>query len=69
VFRYRSAAHWIEVFQACYGSILKAFEGLDANGQSALRSGLTDLLARSNRADADTLVVPGKYLEVVITRA
>ena len=44
-------------------------EALDAGGQLALTADLTTLLARFNRAGADSLVVPGEYLEVEITRA
>lgn len=69
MFRYLSAAHWIQVFETYYGPILKALESLDANGQAAMRGDLTDLLERSNRAGPGTLIVPGDYLEVVITKA
>jgi ubiquinone/menaquinone biosynthesis C-methylase UbiE len=68
-FRYRSAQQWIERFRTYYGPVLKAFEALDAAGQLALTADLTALLTRFNRAGADSLVVPGEYLEVVITRA
>lgn len=69
MFRYRSAAHWLEVFETYYGPILKALEALDANGQAALRGDLTELLERSNRGGPNTLLVPADYLEVVITKA
>lgn len=69
VFRYRSAAHWLEVFRSYYGPILKAFEALDAKGQAALERDLTELLKGSNRGGPGALVVPGDYLEVVITKA
>lgn len=69
VFGYLSAAHWIELFRTYYGPVLKAFEALDASGQLTLTADLAALLARFNRAGADSLVVPGEYLEVVITRA
>jgi SAM-dependent methyltransferase len=68
-FRYRSALHWIELFRNYYGPVLKAFEALDAGKQLALSADLTALLERFNRAGAGSLVVPGEYLEVVITRA
>jgi SAM-dependent methyltransferase len=68
-FRYRSALHWIELFRNYYGPVLKAFEALDAGKQLALAADLTALLERFNRAGAGSLVVPGEYLEVVITRA
>jgi len=67
-FRYRSAQHWIDLFRSYYGPVLKAFEALDAARQVALTADLTALLTRFNRAGADSLVVPGEYLEAVITR-
>jgi SAM-dependent methyltransferase len=67
-FRYRSAAHWIEVFRTFYGPTLKAFGALDAAGQSQLSAAIADLLDRRNVAGPDSLVVPGEYLEIVITK-
>ena len=67
-FRYRSAAHFIEVFRPWYGPIHKAFAALPADAAMALERDLTDLLNRMNRAGAASLVVPSEYLEVVITR-
>lgn len=67
-FRYRSAAHWIEVFREYYGPTLKAFAALDDAGQTRLNDDLTRLLERRNVGGAQSLVVPGEYLEVVITR-
>ncbi|TCO79733.1 methyltransferase family protein [Plasticicumulans lactativorans] len=67
-FRYRSAAHWIEVFRAYYGPTHKAFAALDAAGQARLNADLTALLEARNVGGAGSLVVPGEYLEVVITR-
>ena len=67
-FRYRSAAHFIEVFRTWYGPIHKAFAALPADGAQALDRDLTDLLTRMNRAGSVSLVVPSAYLEVVVTR-
>jgi SAM-dependent methyltransferase len=67
-FRYRSAAHFIEVFRTWYGPIHKAFAVLPADGAMALERDLTELLNRMNRAGDTSLVVPSEYLEVVITR-
>ena len=69
VFRYRSAAHWLEVFRTYYGPVLKAFAALDAAGQANLAHDLIALLERGNTGGPDTLAVPGEYLEVVATRA
>lgn len=68
-FRYRSAAHWIEVFRTFYGPTHKAFGALDAARQAHLSEALAALLNRWNVAGPDSLVVPGEYLEIVITRA
>jgi len=68
-FRYRSAAHWLEIFRAFYGPTHKAFGALDAPGREALASDITLLLEEMNTAGADSLVVPSEYLEAVITKA
>jgi ubiquinone/menaquinone biosynthesis C-methylase UbiE len=67
-FRYRSAAHFIDVFRTWYGPVHKAFAALPADKSAALESDLTTLLDSSNRAGKGTLVVPSEYLEIVITR-
>jgi hypothetical protein len=67
-FRYRSAAHFIDVFRTWYGPVHKAFAALPADSAAALERDLTDLLNRMNRAGAGSLVVPSEYLEVVVTR-
>lgn len=69
VFRYRSTAHWIEVFRSFYGPVHRAFAALDEAGQAALGGALADLLDRRNVGGPGSLVVPADYLEVVITRA
>ncbi len=68
-FRYRSAAHWIEVFRTFYGPTHRAFSALDAPRQSQLSEAIAALLNRWNVAGPDSLVVPGEYLEIVITKA
>jgi len=67
-FRYRSAAHWIEIFRTFYGPIHKTFAALDATRQEQLNEKLTALLEQFNAGGRDTLVVPAEYLEVVITK-
>lgn len=69
VFRYRSPRHWLDVFRTWYGPTLKAFAALPAPAQAELENDLMVLVDRFNRADDGTMVVPGAYLEVVITRA
>lgn len=67
-FRYRSADHWLDVFKTYYGPVLKAFAALPPEGRTALESDLRDLLGRFNQSGDSTLVAPGEYLEIVITR-
>ncbi len=66
--RYRSAEHWVETWRAVYGPVQKAFGALDQAGQQALANDLLDLIADMNLADDGTMVVPSRYLEIVITR-
>ena len=68
-FRYRSAAHWVQIFRDYYGPTHKAFAALGAAGQQALERDLHALLNEFNVAGHGSLVVPGAYLEVVITKA
>jgi SAM-dependent methyltransferase len=67
-FRYRSSAHWIQIFRDFYGPMHKAFAALDLAGQTALAKDIKTLLNECNIAGPDSLVVPAEYLEVVITR-
>lgn len=67
-FRYRSAEHWLDVFRNWYGPVHKAFATLDATGRQALAHDIIALLEEMNVAGPDSLVVPGEYLEVVITK-
>jgi ubiquinone/menaquinone biosynthesis C-methylase UbiE len=67
-FRYRSPEHFVDVFRAFYGPTHKAFLALDTNGQAALEADLIALLQVSDRGGAAGLVVPGEYLETVVTR-
>ncbi|MBX3622804.1 MAG: class I SAM-dependent methyltransferase [Rhizobacter sp.] len=67
-FRYRSPAHWVQVFRDFYGPTHKAFAALDAQGQQRLEQDLVALLTRRNVAGASSLVVPGEYLEVVVVK-
>jgi hypothetical protein len=67
-FSYRSPEHWIEVFRAKYGPVLKAFEALDASGKASLAGDLTTLIARFNHSTDGTMVAPATYLEAVIVK-
>jgi SAM-dependent methyltransferase len=67
-FRYRSAAHWVQTFRDLYGPMHKAFGALDDNGAQSLERAITALLVELNVAGPDSLVVPGEYLEIVVTK-
>jgi ubiquinone/menaquinone biosynthesis C-methylase UbiE len=67
-FRYRSPAHWIEVFRTYYGPMNKTYGALDAEKQAAFTADLLALMERGNRSGDGTLVLPSEYLEVVIER-
>ncbi len=66
VFRYRSPAHWIEVFRTFYGPMNKTFGALDNAKQAAFTQDLLTLMESRNRSGDGTLVLPSEYLEVVI---
>jgi ubiquinone/menaquinone biosynthesis C-methylase UbiE len=68
VFRYRSPAHWLEVFRTYYGPVHKAFAALKPEQQVLLERDIMELMQRHNRSGDATLVLPSDYLEVVITR-
>jgi SAM-dependent methyltransferase len=67
-FRYRSAAHWVQVFRDFYGPTHKAFAAIDAPAQLAMERDITALLEQMNTAGSSSMVVPGEYLEIVITK-
>ncbi|MDQ7980705.1 methyltransferase domain-containing protein [Paraburkholderia sp. SARCC-3016] len=67
-FRYRSPAHFIEVFRTFYGPMNKAFAALEGESQAAFVADLTALIESRNRSNDATLVLPSEYLEVVVER-
>jgi ubiquinone/menaquinone biosynthesis C-methylase UbiE len=67
VLRYRSVAHFIDVFRRFYGPTHRAFESIDAEKQAALTADIADLAAKFNR-QPESFAVPAEYLEVVIER-
>jgi ubiquinone/menaquinone biosynthesis C-methylase UbiE len=67
-FRYRSSAHFIEVFKTYYGPMLKAFSALDEARQNGLKDDLNALIASLNQTADGTMIVPGEYLEIVIIK-
>ena len=68
VFRYRSAAEYLQYWRRYYGPTLKAFEAVGDAGRAALEADLLYLIARFNRAADGTMVVPTEYLEAVIVK-
>jgi len=66
-FRYRSPEHWVDVFRRFYGPTHTAFLALDAEGQASLEAALLALLRSHDVGGGRGLVVPGQYLETVIT--
>ena len=68
VFRYRSGEHWLQIFKGYYGPVLKAFAALEPPAQAALATDLLALVERFNRSGDSGMVVPGEYLEIVVTR-
>jgi len=67
-FRYKSPLHWLEIFKTCYGPMQRAFASLDTPKQTSLETDILALLERMNRGPGGTLIVPGEYLEAVITK-
>lgn len=65
-FRYRSAAHWVQVFRDFYGLTHKARAALDAQGCQALEGEITQLIDAFNVGGPSSPVVPSDYLEVVV---
>ena len=68
VFRYRSPQAYLDYWRRYYGPTMKTFEAVGEAGREALEADLLDLIARFNRADDGTMVVPSEYLEAVIVR-
>jgi ubiquinone/menaquinone biosynthesis C-methylase UbiE len=67
-FRYASAAHMLQMLRDYYGPVHKAFAALGPDAGRALEQDMLQLLERLNTAGPDSLVLPGEYLEVVVTR-
>ena len=67
-FRYRSPAHFIEIFRNWYGPVHKAFAALPAEKGAELERDLTELMQGLNTCKSGALLIPSEYAEVVITR-
>ena len=66
--RYKLPEHWIDVFRTYYGPMVKTFAAIDADARAALEADLHALIDEFNLAEDGTHVVPGEYLEVVVTK-
>ena len=67
-FRYRSVAHWLDLFRTYYGPTHKAFAALSADGGERLAADMTELAEQHNVSRDGWMVVPSDYAEVVITK-
>jgi ubiquinone/menaquinone biosynthesis C-methylase UbiE len=68
LFRFRSSAHWIEVFSRYFGPIIRVLEALTGERRALFLQELEETLNRFNRSGDDTLVVSAEYLEVVMVK-
>jgi ubiquinone/menaquinone biosynthesis C-methylase UbiE len=67
-FRYRSPQHFLEIFRAYYGPMLKAFEALAEPDRKSLSCDIIDLIRRYDTSGDETIVVPSEYLEVILIK-
>jgi ubiquinone/menaquinone biosynthesis C-methylase UbiE len=68
VFRYRTPAHWLDIFKTYYGPVLKTFAALEPAAQAVLERDINGLIDRFNRSNDGSMIVPSEYLEIIITR-
>jgi ubiquinone/menaquinone biosynthesis C-methylase UbiE len=64
--RYRSPQAYIDHWGRYYGPTIRTFDALDDAEKADLERDILDLIARFNRADDGSMVVPSEYLEAVI---
>jgi ubiquinone/menaquinone biosynthesis C-methylase UbiE len=67
-FRYRSAAHFVEVFRTWYGPVNRAFASLAPDEARHLEADIVELAETANVAGPHALVVPSEYLQAVVIR-
>jgi ubiquinone/menaquinone biosynthesis C-methylase UbiE len=67
-FRYKSPAHFLDIFRTYYGPTHKAFGAIDMVAQQKLQADILALIDQFNIAKDGTLVIPSEYLEIVITK-
>ncbi len=68
-FRYKSPAHFVDVFRALYGPVHKAFGALDEAGRESLSRDMLALIDSLNVASDGSMSVPGAYAEVIVLKA
>lgn len=68
VFRFRSPAHWIELWREVYGPMNKAFAAVGPDGAAGLEADLLEI-ARAASVDGTKMIVPSEYAEIVVYRA
>lgn len=68
VFRHGSPEAYLDRWWRCCGPRLKTFDVVGEAGREALESDPLDLIARFNRTDDGTMVVPSGYLEAAIVK-
>lgn len=66
VFRFRSAAYWVEHWRDVYGPVHKAFQAVGEDAP-ALQADLIALAHEASRDDT-AMIVPARYAEVVVHR-
>ena len=67
MFRYLNPEHMVHLFRTCYGPVERTFAALPPEGQQALHEDFTGLVRAVNIATDGTCIIPGEYLEAVIT--
>lgn len=67
-FRYKSPAHWLDMFRDFYGPVAKAFEAAEAARRPALAADILTLIEHFKLPGDGGLVAPGEYLEAVVTK-
>ena len=66
VFRYKTPAHFVDLFRSLYGPVHKAFLALEPQGQVALEADLLELIDRFNTAEDGSVRIQSEYLEVIV---
>lgn len=66
---YRSVAHAVDTYAACFGPTIRALERVGPAGAPALRADLGAVVERYNRARDGTVAMAADYLQLVATRA